>query len=323
MLRNRPSLPPLAGLWFSMTGPRHCVRIAANQPPRWTVVYALKSLPPPDALIPLFVGLAAAAFIALLAWFIVDGTLSRLWLMGVAPNALTLGSSLLKVAVVRRRVHKWWYNFIGIDYSVEAGGILRVPLTAGEKGVLDCALRAAKKVFGTASVETRLTNRLIIKAGTWTARIDVPQPLLPEGEDEGDADADEDEDDHEATREVSFQLWGYNGKETRIAAKLDQQVAPFIRDLAENMKALPDTRSFWLRIRMAGKNPFLGFYLRDVPGSKVGQFHLDLTDSIAGNTVHVFIRDDGFRVSSEDPSALVAATRSYLSTPAFAHSDGN
>ena len=233
----------------------------------------------------------------------------------VIPGAIT---AIWKIPAIRLFLHRLYYRINGPTYEIQAGGTIRSRLSDSEQKLLTLGLLTAKKVYATASVEAILSNRVMIKADrSRTIRLDLPLEF-DDSDDDEQANAPVD-DDHGRT--VEFQLWGYDGKAARIEALLEKEIGPFINHLITEMQAKNDSRNLWLRISRQGKNPFLQFYLRDVPNAQVNNFQLDLTDVFAGDLVSVVIREDGFRIAAKTPLGLVNSAKSYLSTPALSHRD--
>ena len=256
--------------------------------------------------------------VALIAWPMAKDSIWRLFLIAAVPAIPETIRAVWQIPTIRLYAHRFWARVSGPTYEVQAGGVIRSTSLEDEKELLDLGLSTAKKVYASAKVETRLTNRLVIKAGqSRTIRVDLPQ-----GFDQDDEHMGSDEEQCN-DREIAFQMWGYDGKATRIEYLLAKEIAPFFDNVIAAMKAKNDSRNFWLTISMEGKNPFLKYYLRDVPNAEVDKFQLDLTDVLAGDSVKVAIREDSFRFAANNPWGLVNSARTYLSTPALAHRDSD
>ena len=241
----------------------------------------------------------------------------HIFLIAVAPTIPEAVRAGWKIPAIRLFATKLYHRVGGPTYEVQAGGTIWTTTPESEGELLRLGLSTAKKVYTNAKVETALTNRVIIKADrSRTIRIDLPQDF-----DDDDEHMDSDEGTGGHDREVMFQLWGYSGKATGIETMLEREIAPFFDQMIAVMQEGHTPGNFWLRIHMEGKNPFLQFYLRDVPDAEVGKFQLDLTDVFAGDSIRVAIGEDSFRLSANNPRGLVNSAKSYLSTPALAHRD--
>lgn len=262
----------------------------------------------PDIFASLFIAAILIAVVAFVAWPLADQSIWRLFLIAAAPAIPELARVALKVPAVRLLVHRVAHRLSGPVYEVQAGGMIWTTSSDSEATLLDRGLTIAKKVYSNAKVETSLTNRVMIKAGrSRTVRIDLPQELQHGcGEEEND-------------RRVEFLLWGYDGKATRIEKLLEKEIAPFIDELTKAMQNGGESRNFWLRIHTQGQNPFLQFYLRDVPDAEVSNFQLELTDIFAGDLIKVSVQQDGFRVTATTPFGLASSAKAYLATPALSH----
>ena len=275
-----------------------------------------------DGLATLCLGIVVLAVLIAVGWPLTAESKGRIVLIaGVAVIPYALRTAW-KIPAVRLALYKHYYRWRGPTFEVQAGGTLQAIAVADESALLDRGLATARKVYTTAKADVRLANRAVIKAGrSRTIRLDVPQDWVEE--EDGADGTDGYESESKGHRIISFHTWGYDGKVSRIEEVLENEIAPFFDELITAVDAAKDGRNFWLTITMRGTNPFLAFYLQDVPRAEVHNFQLDLTDVIAGDAVHIAIRKDGFRVAANNPRGLVGSAKTYLSTPALAHRNGD
>lgn len=273
----------------------------------------MRNLLSPDVVLSLLSGLMLFGTIILIGHVVNDGTpASRIVLSAAASVAWTTVMMILRIPGVRAYLYQLYYRVSSPTYQIEAGGAVRSGPSIEERALIDLGLVATKKIYGDAIPQLTATSRIIIKVKPpRTIRIDVP----PEDQQPEDDWAED------IGRLVEFQLWGFGGKANQVKATLDKEICPFIMRLTEELRAGHEGRNYWVRITTQGKNPFLKFYLRDVPNADVGNFQLDLTDNFAGSQVYVAIQEHGLRIAADAPDALANSVRSYLSSPALAHRD--
>ena len=159
-----------------------------------------------------------------------------------------------------------------------------VPVNPGHSNaqLLNDALTLAQKWDDKSRESVRILNRSVIMAEHRTLQIDV--------EEWESADLDEDvgtvmefEDglegwdiDAPSYRTVHISLTGYAGPLTWVDSMLRKEVVYLLESIATAMAHRQDGLMFTLEARLDGPNPFLTFYLRDVPMRKVKDFTLDL-----------------------------------------------
>ena len=278
-------------------------------------VFTVKTLLSPDVALALGSGLLLFGTIILIGWIVNDGTpASRIILSAIASIAWTAIMAVFRIPAVRILLYELRYLVSGPTYEIEAGGAIKSGSSLKEQELLDLGWVATKKIYTNAMPQAGPTNRMVIKANrSQTIRIDIPaedgECLLGWGEDD------------DAGRVVEFFLWGYGGKAKQVKAALDKEICPFITRLTAELQAGHEGQNFWVRITTQGENPFLRFYLRDVPSAEVSSFQLHLTDKFAEGAVSVAIQENGLRIAANAPDALANSVRSYLSSPALAHRD--
>ena len=283
----------------------------------WPKMKSLLSLEVLVSVVFILVWSGVALFIA---YPLADKSLVRSLLM-IAMSLLAMIYGVVKTSPTLRLLYqKLRYRLLGPTYQVRAGGTFRATMSENDSALLKVGLDTARKVFVTAKAESTLANRmLILGANSRTIKFDLPQEFDETDADGlGDALADE---DTRVSRLVEVELWGYEANSTRVADLVEREIVPFFDNLGDNMRAETKGRNFWLQITLPGRNPFLQFYLRDVPDADVSLFQLEFTRNMAGDQAKVGIRKEGFSISAFSPRPFVRLVRDYLSTPALAHSD--
>ena len=268
-------------------------------------------------------GFAVAWFsiVAFIAYPLADKSLSRVVLLGVISVTPLMFRTVMRVPFVRLWLHQLRYRFLGPTYQIQAGATFQTTFPGNDKDLLVVGLKTARKVYDKTEVDSFLSNRLIISGSTSrTIRLDVFQAEEDEFEEAGLFDAF-DAEEVEQTRTVEASLRGYQAKSSQIVEMVEGEIVPFFDHLSTAMNANIEGRNFWLRITLPSRNPFLQFYLKDVPDADVSKFQLEFTQVMAGDKVRVAIQKDGFGIDSFNPRPLGKTVRTYLSTPALAHSD--
>ncbi len=120
-------------------------------------------------------------------------------------------------------------------------------------------------------------------------------------------------------RYIAIDLRGYEGKLTRTDSLLHREVQALLDAFSNDMKKSGTQTNFTLRVSIQGNNPFLAFYLRDVPVNRVDNFELRVNANEFGNDVTVTVRSNLITVAAHSASALVGSARRYLATPAIAN----
>ena len=282
----------------------------------------MKSLLSREVVIGVSFILAWCVALVFIAYPLADKSLTRVILMG----AMSLSTMLYGVAktspLLRFHYHKLRYRLRGPTYQVRAGGTFRTAIFESNSTLLMTGLQTAQKVYGAARAESTLTNRIVIGgANSRTIRLDVSQEF--DDDDEYDPDDMLADEDAKVCRLVEVELWGYEANSTRVAKLVENEIVPFFDNLADSMQAEAKGRNFWLKITLPNRNPFLQFYLRDVPDANVSEFQLEFTQDMAGDSARVAIQKEGFSISAFTPRPFARLVRTYLSTPALANSDRN
>ena len=282
----------------------------------------MKSLLSREVLICIIFIVVWFAAIALLAYPLADKSVIRFLLMFMMPLPATVFGVVSKVPFLRFQFHKLRYRYFGPTYQVQAGGTFRTVASERDTALLKIGLRTAQQVYGTARAESCLSNSIMIRAAnSRTIRLDLHQEF--DDKDEDDPDIILADNYAEVCRSVEVELWGYEANSNRITQLVENEIVPFFDKLPKSMKAKTTGHNFWLKIILPSRNPFLQFYLKDVPDADVSKFQLEFTLDMAGDKARVAIQEEGFSISAFTPRPFTKLVRTYLSTPALANGDRN
>ena len=266
----------------------------------------------------IFVAFWTAAAV-IIAYPLADKSLGRSFLMVAMSVAAMLFGVARSSPRARLLYHRVRFYAFGPTYKVSVAGVFRTSAPGEDKVLLEVGTSVAKKVYGTTRVLPPLTNRVAIRANDSTT-IQITLPQEPEHEHEPDDPIDL---AFETGRLVEVELWGYDTNARRITKVMEREIVPFLSGMVDALQAETLGRSFSLNITLPSKNPFLRFYLKDVPDADVNKFQLEFSQKVAGDYARVVVRENGFSVSAFAPQPFTRIVRTYLSTPALAHSEGD
>ena len=282
----------------------------------------MKSLLSRDVLVSVIFIVSWTVTMMVIAYPLTDKSPIRSLLMVVMSLSAMIYGVVKTSPFLRFHFHKIRYRLFGPTYQVRAGGTFLTALSASDSALLKVGLLTAQKVYKTARAESFLSNRVVIGgANSRTIRLDVSQEL--DDKDENRLDDVLMDEDTRVCRLVEVELWGYEANSTRVARLVETEIVPFFDNLGDAMRAETEGRNFWLRITLPSRNPFLQFYLKDVPDAEVSTFQLEFTQDMAGDRARVAIRKEGFSISAFTPRPFARLVSTYLSTPALANSDRN
>ena len=267
----------------------------------------------PDTAIALIVVIGAIV----LAVFLAAPSLSDGWrpFLGIALPVVVAAFPALWISNVRVRIaaYRLWYKVAGPSVEVQIVGT--VPLTPESQ--IDDELSRVKDVArswrNNARVDAELDNRIIIAAGARTLTV----TLMHSGSNEEGCDSDEVGD----SLDLYFELRGYQAKVTTVDDLLISEVAPLLQELANRSLANRRTPALSMNLDMGKRNPFLGFYLRDVATERIQVFQIRLDERVSSHKVRVEVTMNRLSLQASDPLALVNAARRYLASPALANLD--
>ena len=269
----------------------------------------------PDVIIPLLFGLLLSLLILLVFWSVGEEPVWRSIVIALVPLVPGAISACWRVNYIRQPLFKLWYRLRGPNYEVQARGTVWVQSSWSNEKLLDAAFSVAKNWRTDSKVELRISERIVIQSGPRTLSVDVPQQFDCNDSEEEVANKEQSQQD----KVVHFHLRGYDSKFSRIDFLLNSEIGPLLEQLSGQMRPQGNSENYSLEVRMGNVNPFLQFYLRDVPGVQVDLFQLRLTDLDAGNKVHVNVEANRLTVSTRSPGALVRAARRYLANPALSN----
>lgn len=265
----------------------------------------------PDTAIVLIAAIGAVSLAVLLA----APSLADGWrpFLGIALPVVVAAFPLLWISNVRIRIlaYRLWYKVAGPSVEVQVIGT--VPLNPESR--MDDEINHVKSVArawrDNARVDAELDNRIIIAAGARTLTATLMRRRGEEG-----CDSDED------SLDLNFELRGYQAKVTTVDDLLITEVAPLLQKLTDRSLANRRTPRLSLNLDMGSRNPFLGFYLRDVATERIQAFQIRLLDERARNhKVRVEVTMNRLSLQASDPLALVSTARRYLASPALANLD--
>ena len=270
---------------------------------------------PPDLIVLAVIVLATTAIVGVLGWPTKEVHGWHTFLFGALPLADTCIAIFWFLGLGGKSCRLWafrlYYKFCGPRCHMEVMGTVEVDACSfpSSVSVLQTVLLTSRKWNPAAKETAHLKNRTVIQAGARTLTVDSSVFDLATAEDDVDEAAVD-------GRRITFTLRGYEGTLGRLDEYLQGEVVSLLEALTMLGKGLPST--FSLQATIAGINPFLLFYLRDVPSSEdIKSFRLQLTKEEHGNQVAVYVTSDSISVSARTPSALVESAKRYLATPAL------
>ena len=267
----------------------------------------------PDTAIALIVVIVAVILAAFLAW----PSLSDGWrpFLGIALPVVAAAFPLLWISNVRARIlaYRLWYKVAGPSVEVQVTGTVPLNPESRIDDELDHVKIVARSWRDNARVYAELDNRIIIAAGARTLAATL---MRREGEEGCDSDEVED------SLDLHFELRGYQARVTTVDDLLLTDVAPLLQKLTDRDLANRRTPTLSLNLDMDGRNPFLGFYLRDVATERIQAFQIRLLDErVSSHKVRVEVTMNRLSLQASDPFALVSTARRYLASPALANMD--
>ena len=267
----------------------------------------------PDTAIVLIVVIGVVILAAFLAW----PSLSDGWrpFLGIALPVVAAAFPLLWISNVRVRIlaYRLWYKVAGPSVEIQVIGIVPLNPESRIDDELNRVKSDARSWKDNARVDAELDNRIIIAAGART----LTATLMRRGGEEG-CDSDEAGD----SLDLHFELRGYQARVTTVDDLLLTDVAPLLQKLTDRGLANRRTPSLSLNLDMGGRNPFLGFYLRDVATERIQAFQIRLLDErVSSHKVRVEVTMNRLSLQASDPFALVSTARRYLASPALANLD--
>lgn len=215
------------------------------------------------------------------------------------------------------RVRIWWYRqwfkVAGPSAEVAVRGHLSLSPESDTSEVLEQVREGTRswKKKSKKRVQVVTDNEINVIAGARTLTATV---ISYESEEDTFDEVDTD-------LVLSIELRGYESKVTTIDSLLDKEIEPLLLALARRCSSHNEWSSLSLNLAMTGRNPFLGFYLSDVPLQNLESFRIRLSEESYGHNVGVEVRANSLSIHTKEPRALVRSARRYLASPALAHLD--
>ena len=287
----------------------------------------MKAFRMPDIIAVALICSLPVAFIILVVWPLVQDDEWRLviWATSSILQAILTFAWSTIASRFRVPVYRWYYRVFGPRCDVRVSATMQVNPYHSNKQLMDTALDLARKWNGEAHERVRIPRRSVILAGHRTLTVEVEGREPDEGSFHGPTEGigyvleSVEADTLPESRIVRVNLTGYAGTLTRMESILQKEVSYLLESLTSQMSYDHDGLMFTLEARLEGTNPFLGFYLRDVPMARSNEFTLDINESTHGNLVHVKLRNDYINVGARSSATLVESARHYLATPALAN----
>ena len=215
-----------------------------------------------------------------------------------------------------------YYRYRGPNCNVRILGEIPVDPNKGDEELLNTAVGAIMCLKPTPEQIVRLSNRRVVSHANRMLTFDaVNLDVHQDWEDEGDEESDEYVGDvsewQDRGRRVAFNLAGYDGKLTEVDSLLRTDVAYLLECLNDAVKRQDALPIYSLRVTIEGGNPFLVFYLKDIPTKDTEQFNLRLVSGEGASQVAVNVSLDFIDVSARTPARLLESAREYLASPAL------
>ena len=282
----------------------------------------MKAFRSPDFMIVTIVAIALVVIILLIAWPLRTTVGWRIFLLTIIP-VFQATFSLFWISWPRLRItaYRCYYSVLGPRCDVQVLGRIIADPTLNPREILGKAHSIARNWRSDSEEVVRISNRSVIRAGPRTLTVDV---RTSDESTDDDSELDEKlvvdgEEQIPCHHEVTFNLGGYDSKLTRMDSLLHREILSLLEQFANGLIVKGTEPNFTVRVHIHGDNPFLAFYLRDVPLSRVSEFELQLIADEYGNPVHISVRSDLITVAARSPSALVESARRYLATPGLSN----
>ena len=280
----------------------------------------MRRFTPPDVIVLGGLVIATAVVVFVLGWPTKETYGWRTFLFMALPAAHTCFSIywLMGGSSWRLRAFRVYYRFFGPRCHIQVLGIIQLDPSYDDAKLLKGILSVAKAWDPDAKETLHISNRSVIQAGARTLTVDSVNDDIDDDYGEGWNGEDLEEGGSESSfRQAHIDLRGYEGTLTRMEALLRGEVVSLLDRLDRELSRQQTRPNFSLMAHIKGANPFLLFYLRDVPSADVSEFRLQLTKREHGNPVSVTVTADSVIVAAQTPSALVESASRYLAAPAL------
>ena len=239
---------------------------------------------------------------------------------------LFLGIPLLHTVAVtswwtsRQRLRLWgyknYYRFFGPNCSVRIVGQFQVDADLSDNALLGRVLTLAKEINSRSHEDITINNRSVIRVG---AQVLTTTVATTSQEEDNDGDGLGSEEEAQVEKSMSFDLGGYEGAIASLDEALRKRALPLLLRLNSEIKKQGTLANLSLQAQINGNNPFLTFYLRDVPSSRVQGFYLKIETKNHGYIEMLEVTGDTITVAARTPDALTESARGYLASPALAY----
>ncbi len=232
------------------------------------------------------------------------------YVLVLIPLILPAWRGLASLRLIKLLAFKADYRVFNLRCEMRVTGTLWTCASRDAPTLMQETLTAIRRWDRSAKVSARLVNRMVVAAGHRTITITFP--------DGGGFQEDED-DDRGQDREVHLELRGYHSRLAHLHSDLDEEVAPFLELMVKAIPECCQQPNFSIAARMNRSNPYLAFYLKDVPNAQVEHFQFRYRTDNERGQVSVSVAEDGFTVTSHSVGALIRHARRCLSMPALAN----
>lgn len=288
---------------------------------------SLRVVLPPDWVAVVTAVLLAAGTVAGVRHYVSDADL-RLALIGSTAIIPVLFGIFWQSSSLRVHVFRFYYRFWGPECRVRILGEIPVAEDKKDAEVLDEAVCAVGSVRGLLDKGPRLMNRTVVDDGKVRLTFDVHTvdpfdsdrdwereewgdedvyDVYLEGEVEGEEVVEE--------RRLFFNLVGFGGKPTKVDSWLGSEVGVLLERLNDRLKKPGAVPMYSLRADIGGKNPFLVFYLKDLPTRQADSFALKMVVGEGEEQVGVYVSMEYVDISARSPSRLLESAKKYLASP--------
>ena len=228
----------------------------------------------------LFLSITLAVFAGLLIWLgqpVWEGQGWRSFLFLGIPLIYTL--AVTSWWVPRQQLRLWgykkYYRFFGPSCNVRILGRFQVDANRSDDALLETVYSLAKQLNSAAKVDLSIDNRSVIRVGAQVLTTTVVTVHPQEGQCL--------EEESEVQKSISIDLGGYEGAIGSMDVALRRRALPLLVRLNSEIKKQGTPANLSLIAQIDGTNPFLTFYLRDVPASRVESFYLKLETDRGGH----------------------------------------
>lgn len=212
--------------------------------------------------------------------------------------------------------YKHYYRFFGPICTVRIIGRFQVDANLSDDDLLQDVYALAKQCNSRARLVLSINSRSVIRVGAQILTTTIVTSYLQADQDSDEADAGE---PAQVEKLISVDLGGYEGAIGSLDKALSKRALPLLLRLNSEIKKQGTLANLSLEAQIDGTNPFLTFYLRDVPSTNVEGFHLKMSKLNQGQMEALEVTARSISVAARTPDALVESARNYLGSPALAH----